>query len=88
MDNRWLCSSFNSIPWWRNNNLSTRLTPLFHKTLPICSQKKYIEQMNYIREPIISVQAQRQAREPTPSGIKCKSNYTVRADNYFIKKSF
>jgi hypothetical protein len=78
MNNRWLCLSSNIVPWWQNNNLSTKLTKICEKTLPICSQKKYIEQLNYVREPIISVQAQRQARETIPSSIKCKPNYTVR----------
>jgi hypothetical protein len=86
MDNRCLCSSFNTVPWGRNNNLSIKRTKLYDKTLPISIQKKYIEQMQYVREPIISVQAQRQTREPIPTGIKCKSNYTVRSDNYFNRR--
>jgi len=83
MNSRCLCSSFNIVPWWQNNNLSTKLMKIYDKTLPICAQKKYIEQLNYVREPIISVQAQQQAREAIPISIKCKSKYTVRSDNHF-----
>jgi hypothetical protein len=83
MTNRCLCLSSNIVPWWRNNTLSIKHTKIYDKNLPISIQKKYIEQMQYVREPIISVQEQRQTREPIPIGIKCKSNYTVRTKNYF-----
>ena len=73
MTNRCLCSSSQT-----NNNLSIEHMRIYDKTLPISIQKKYIEQMLYAREPIISVQEQRQTREPIPIGIKCKSSYTVR----------
>ena len=73
-------SSSNMVPYWRNNNLLTR--KLNENTLLTCSAKKAIEQMNYVREPIISVQEQRQARQEIPLGIQCKSNYTVRYDIY------
>lgn len=41
--------------------------------------------MIHIREPIISVQEQRQTREIVSPAINCKSNYTVRSDSYFQK---
>jgi hypothetical protein len=82
---KYICSnsSSNIVPCWRNNNLSIR--KINDNTRLICPKKNYIEQMNCVRERIISVQEQRQAREAIPPGIKCKSNYTVRYDIYSKK---
>ncbi len=88
MNNRYLNSLSNIVPWCRNNNLSIEISKINDNTLPVNFQKKFIERMNNAREPIISVQAQRQTREEIPLGIKCKSNYTVRSDKYLNKKNF
>jgi hypothetical protein len=87
MNNRWSGSSSNIVPWCRNNNLSIEVTKINDNNVSITSPRKFIEQRNNAREPIISVQAQQQVIEEIPLGIKCKSNYTVRSDDY-LKKGF
>lgn len=78
MNNPYIFPSSNIIPCYRNNHFSTGLMKMYNKTLPIYSQKKYIDQIIYVHEPIISVQAQQKTREPILSTINCKSKYTVR----------
>ncbi|CAF3446407.1 unnamed protein product [Rotaria sp. Silwood1] len=76
MNLRLFDSISNIVPWCRNNNLSTKLPKINSNILLISPQKKSIEQINCVREPIISVQEQRRTREKISSSIKCKSKYT------------
>ncbi|CAF1229586.1 unnamed protein product [Rotaria sordida] len=78
MNLRFFDSASNIVPWCRNNNLSTRLPKINSNILLICPQKKSIEQIKCVREPIISVQKQRQTREKILSNIKCKSKFIVK----------
>ncbi|CAF3420794.1 unnamed protein product [Rotaria sp. Silwood1] len=76
MNLRLFDSISNIVPWCRNNNLSTKLPKINSNILLLSPQKKSIEQINCVREPIISVQEQRRTREKISSSIKCKSKYT------------
>ncbi|CAF2435263.1 unnamed protein product [Rotaria sp. Silwood2] len=75
MNPRFFDSTSNIVPWCQNNNLSTRVPKINSNILLICPQKKSVEQINCVREPIISVQEQRQTREKILPSINCKSKY-------------
>ena len=83
MNHRWSGSSSNIAPCCRNNNLAKTLTKNDVDSRSIGYKKKYIEQMNCVREPLSSVQMQQKTREEIPLSAKCKSKLTVRSDNYF-----
>jgi hypothetical protein len=77
MNNSWSCSSSNINSQWRYTNPSMEIND---HSVSISLRKKFIEQMNCVRERIISVQEQRQARETIPPSIQCKSKCSVRLD--------
>lgn len=82
MNNPCLCSPSQIDRLWRNSNLSAECLQNQSNFL----SKDYLAQIQFIREPIISVQAQQQAIDTLPMGIKCKSNYTVRFARLFSEE--